>query len=275
MRNDFDDLLNSVFGRKGDLDTKKMLRDMEQANLDLSRMIDEQNKKLNAELTGREVCDEQKKQSAPIDPLSAFDGISDELKKRIIGQDEFIKDMCIAFKRPFVMGVLPDMPKNTLLVMGGKGSGRHLTIQAITETLYLRGALKSGAIHTVDLSLYGTQTAEKIFLQDLYTALTGRAEVLVFEGFENCHPGFLNVIKDIATEGKSALGSRYVMQKGMLVDAGNALVTGAVGELSAGGKYMVFITDKGRSKVADAFGARLLRRWVMFLKRTSFRKTAF
>lgn len=258
MKNDIDDLLNSVFTRKRDLDTEKILKDMEKANLDLSRMIDEQSAALHNELMRGKISGEKAPKEAPEpekDPLCAFDGIADEVKKKVFGQDEFVRGLCIAFKRPFVMGISADKPKNTILVLGKKGSGRHTAVNTLTELLFMRGAIKSGSVHTVDLSLYQTQTAEKVFLQDLYTALTGRAEVLLFEGFESCHPGFLNVVKDIAMEGRSWLNSRYVMQKGMLVDAGNALVTGAVGELSAGGKYLVFITKKGRAKVADAFGA--------------------
>ena len=59
-------------------------------------------------------------------------------------------------------------------------------------------------------------------------------------------------------DGTLALSSRYVLQRGILVDVGTALAPGAIGELQAGGKYFVFYSNKGETALADHFGAKFV-----------------
>src|SRR5699024_7116924 len=94
--------------------------------------------------------------------------------------------------------------------------------------------------------------------QDLYSALQSDAEVLAFDNYEACAPGFRNMLATLAAEGTLALANRYVLQRGILVDVGTALAPGAVGELQAAGKYFVFFSAKGEDALAEAFGARFV-----------------
>ena len=99
---------------------------------------------------------------------------------------------------------------------------------------------------------------EKLFLQDLYAALQSDAEVLAFEHYEGCAANYLNMLSTLAIDGTLALSSRYVLQRGILVDVGTALAPGAIGELQAGGKYFVFYSNKGEAALADHFGAKFV-----------------
>lgn len=92
-------------------------------------------------------------------------------------------------------------------------------------------------------------------MQDLYAALNGPGQMLVFCDYERCHPGFLNTLAALAQTGSAPLNSRYAVQKGMLVDVGTALVPDAVSALSPRGKYLVFLSGKGPEKMADRMGA--------------------
>lgn len=61
-------------------------------------------------------------------------------------------------------------------------------------------------------------------MQDLYAALHAPGEIVVFEHYESCHPGFLRVLSDLAVKGSAPLSSRYLVNKeGILVEAGTAL----------------------------------------------------
>ena len=64
--------------------------------------------------------------------------------------------------------------------------------------------------------------------------------------------------KLLTVEGTLSLSSRYVLQRGILVDVGTALAPGAIGELTAGGKYFVFFSNKDEAALADTFGARFV-----------------
>ena len=165
-----------------------------------------------------------------------------------------------AFRRPFVMGTAGDTgrARNLMLLCGPNGTGRHYALTCAVEELASRGILCSAAIERMDLSLYPGPAQEKLFLQDLYAALQSDAEVLAFDHYEGCAANYLNMLSTLAIEGTLSLSSRYVLQRGILVDVGTALAPGAIGELTAGGKYFVFFSNKDEAALADTFGARFV-----------------
>lgn len=191
---------------------------------------------------------------APAAPDTAFAGLAEQLEQTVIGQPDFVRALVRAFRRPFVLGYAPGGARNTILIWGGEGTGRHFALQTLAGLLAEKGVLDSANLATMDLARYPGPGQEKLFLQDLYAALTAPGQILVFDHYEECHPGFLNLLAGLVQEGKAPLTSRYVVQKGMLVDAGTALVPGAVGELTARDKYLVFFSHKGPDAMAERFG---------------------
>ena len=194
-------------------------------------------------------------------PVSAdFSGMADKIKAQVLGQDAFLSALVKAFRRPFVMGTAGDTSRarNLMLLCGPNGTGRHYALTCAVEELAGRGILRSAAIERMDLSLYPGPAQEKLFLQDLYAALQSDAEVLAFDHYEGCAANYLNMLSTLAIEGTLSLSSRYVLQRGILVDVGTALAPGAIGELTAGGKYFVFFSNKDEAALADTFGARFV-----------------
>ena len=198
---------------------------------------------------------------APAAPAQAdFTGVAENVQARVLGQDAFVTAIVKAFRRPFVLGTAnePARAKNVMLLCGAEGSGRHYALDCVAEELAARGILRSACIETMDLALYPGPAQEKLFLQDLYAALQSDSEVLAFDNYEGCAANYLNMLATLAIDGTLALSSRYVLQRGILVDVGTALAPGAVGELQAGGKYFVFFSAKGEEALADTFGARFV-----------------
>ena len=194
-------------------------------------------------------------------PVSTdFGGVADKIKAQVLGQDAFVSALVKAFRRPFVMGTAGDTARarNLMLLCGPNGTGRHYALTCVVDELAARGVLRSAAIEQMDLSLYPGPAQEKLFLQDLYAALQSDAEVLAFDHYESCAANYLNMLSTLAIEGTLSLSSRYVLQRGILVDVGTALAPGAIGELTAGGKYFVFFSNKDETALADTFGARFV-----------------
>ena len=185
----------------------------------------------------------------------AFDGLEETLGKSVLGQPEFLKQLVRAFKRPFVLGTAGETARGVLLLHGPAGTGKHTALEAIAREMADRKLLSGPQIAWMDLGLYPGPGQEKLFLQDLYSALNGPGQILVFCHYEQCHPGFLNMLAALAQTGKALLNSRYAVQKGMLVDVGTALVPDAVSQLTPRGKYLVFLSEKGPEKLADRMGA--------------------
>ena len=214
-------------------DSRKMLRDMEEDGLLAKGTAD-----------------------AKPEHLGSFEGLADEVKKTVLEQDAFVEGVARAMRRPFVLGTEPPAARNVVLLCGGAGTGRHFALTETARCMAARGLLQSDRIASLDLALYPNSGAEKLFLQDLYAALYAPGEIVIFEHYESCYPGFLKTISDLAVKGSAPLSSRYLVNKeGILVDAGTALAPGAVSRIDPRGKYLIFFSNKGREAMADHFGA--------------------
>ena len=292
---DWESLMNGVFGPGGKLKFSQStpqaaqpkpekpektqdgpLPDWNAALLAQQKKLDEMLKQQNAALKGQEAAtksaleDSRKmlrdleedgllaKGTADAKPehLGSFEGLADEVKKTVLGQDAFVEGVARAMRRPFVLGTEPPAARNVVLLCGGAGTGRHFALTETARCMAARGLLRSDQIASLDLALYPNSGAEKLFLQDLYAALYAPGEIVVFEHYESCYPGFLKTISDLAVKGSAPLSSRYLVNKeGILVDAGTALAPGAVSRIDPRGKYLIFFSNKGREAMADHFGA--------------------
>ena len=279
---DWENLMNGVFGPGGKLrfDTQKTppekpgLPDMNAALLEQQKKLDEMLKKQNAELrrdTTQEALAQSRKMLEDMEAdgllakgttevkqkhLGSFEGLAAEVKKTVLGQDAFVDGVVRAMRRPFVLGTEAPTARNVILLCGAPGTGRHFALTETARCMAARGLLQSDKLAVMDLALYPNAGAEKLFLQDLYAALHAPGEILVFEHYENCYPGFLKTLADLAVKGSAPLSSRYLVNKeGILVDAGTALAPGAVSRITPCGKYLVFFSQKGREALADKFGA--------------------
>ena len=279
---DWENLMNGVFGPGGKLrfDTQKTppeksgLPDMNAALLEQQKKLDEMLKKQNAELrrdTTQEALAQSRKMLEDMEAdgllakgtaevrqehLGSFEGLAAEVKKTVLGQDAFVDGVVRAMRRPFVLGTEAPTARNVILLWGAPGTGRHFALTETARCMAARGLLQSDKLAVMDLALYPNPGAEKLFLQDLYAALHAPGEILVFEHYESCYPGFLKTLTDLAVKGSAPLSSRYLVNKeGVLVDAGTALAPGAVSRITPCGKYLVFFSQKGREALADKFGA--------------------
>ncbi len=184
-----------------------------------------------------------------------FNGLADELMQTVLGQEAFLKKLTIAFKRPYVLSRPGKLPANTIYITGPAYTGRHFALSTAVKLMAGRGIIRNPEVTVIDLSLYPSAGEEKLFLQDLYCALSSDNEVILFENFENCHISFLNNLCDLVMKGKCQLSSRYVLQNGQLINVANSLAHEAVGTFDVQGKFLVFISTGSIEKLADCFGA--------------------
>ena len=287
---DWESLMNGVFGPGGRFKAapgtsapktggSAALPDLNAALLEQQKRLDELLKQQNAQLrtqsdataaaleSSRQMLRDMEdegllaKGTTDVKPehLGSFEGLAAEVKQTVLGQDAFVDSVVRAMRRPFVLGTEAPTARNVILLTGGAGTGRHFALEETARCMAARGLLQSDRIATLDLALYPNSGAEKLFLQDLYAALHAPGEILAFEHYESCYPGFLKTLSDLAVKGSAPLSSRYLVNKeGILVDAGTALAPGAVSRIDPCGKYLIFYSHKGREALADKFGAALV-----------------
>ena len=287
---DWESLMNGVFGPGGRFKAapgtsapktggSAALPDLNAALLEQQKRLDELLKQQNAQLktqsdataaaleSSRQMLRDMEDEgllargTTDVKPehLGSFEGLAAEVRQTVLGQDAFVDSVVRAMRRPFVLGTEAPAAHNVILLTGGAGTGRHFTLEETARCMAARGLLQSDRIATLDLALYPNSGAEKLFLQDLYAALHAPGEILAFEHYESCYPGFLKTLSDLAVKGSAPLSSRYLVNKeGILVDAGTALAPGAVSRIDPCGKYLIFYSHKGREALADKFGAALV-----------------
>ena len=287
---DWESLMNGVFGPGGRFKAapgasapktggSAALPDLNAALLEQQKRLDELLKQQNAQLktqsdataaaleSSRQMLRDMEDEgllargTTDVKPehLGSFEGLAAEVRQTVLGQDAFVDSVVRAMRRPFVLGTEAPAARNVILLTGGAGTGRHFALEETARCMAARGLLQSDRIATLDLALYPNSGAEKLFLQDLYAALHAPGEILAFEHYESCYPGFLNTLSDLAVKGSAPLSSRYLVNKeGILVDAGTALAPGAVSRIDPCGKYLIFYSHKGREALADKFGAALV-----------------
>ena len=288
---DWETLMNGVFGAGGKLKfggaqpgekpqaakpAGSPLPDLNAALQENQRQLDELLKKQNAQLKAQDAAAQSALEDSrrmlrdmeadgllakgtadvPPEQLGSFEGLAAEVKKSVLGQDAFVESVVRAMRRPFVLGTERPAARNVILICGAPGTGRHFALAETARIMAARGLLQNDQTAVLDLALYPNSGAEKLFLQDLYAALHAPGEIVIFEHYESCHPGFLKTLSDLAVKGSAPLSSRYLVNKeGILVDAGTALAPGAVSTITPCGKYLVFFSRKGRDALADKFGA--------------------
>lgn len=230
------------------------LKKMSEANLGFT---EEDYKKLEEEIKkdfGYSMEPASANHKKEISIQSSFEGIEDELNKSLLGQEKFIHELVLAFKRPFLLKHEENQALSCMILAGNKGTGKHKALEQIIELLSKRQCIHSGYI-TMDLSLYPSKEEEAIFLQDLFSAIKSEEQVIVFENAEQCFPIYLNTLNDLVSKGKINLSKRYVANsKGQWIEAANGLVENTVGSFSAENKILIFITHQRSSDLVRLFG---------------------
>lgn len=188
------------------------------------------------------------------DIFAKFKGVDEVIKEKVYGQDDFVKKLIVAFKRPYV-SANEDGALNSIFITGAEDTGKHFTLYVLLDELKNRGILPSNEMHVMDLSIYQSAAEETVFIQDLYNALCSKSSVILFENYEKCNVALLSKLSDLVINGECRLSDRYLMKNGQLISVSNSLAGGTVSSLKATNKYLIFISNGSVDKLSNAMGA--------------------
>lgn len=189
----------------------------------------------------------------------AFEHLPAELKKHWIGSEKDREALCKAFQRPYVKGFDQNIPKNAVLIIGTESRGRVYAVRCISELLRQKNVFQYAGTITMDMLDYASDSADGLFLSDLYQALNADTESVVFENMEKASPLHLDIIYQLLVEGAYRLPRRYMASNGGLVEATGMLTTGLISELGANGKFFVFTTSMPQADVISVLGNKIIK----------------
>ena len=183
-----------------------------------------------------------------------FEKINRELNELVIGQEEACRELTIAFRRPCVIGSDPLKIRNSVILTGSNGSGRHLLVKSMAKLLKQHGLVISNEVSTIDMSKYQSPSQETLFLQDLYVALTSKSAIIIIEYMEEGHPVFNRMLADLTIKGNLSLNKRYVFKNNQLQVAHDGLMKDVIDTLNGNNKVLVYISENSQGKMLDIFG---------------------
>lgn len=192
------------------------------------------------------------------DTSDNFNAIREEIGKSIYGQSEYLDNLVVAFKRPFIVGYDKVKPKNIIIARGNGSCGKHTSILAMSKLLKHKKLISNDRVIAIDLGLYDSSSDFDSFLSDLYKGLYSEGDIVIFDNYEKCDSKAIEVIKTLGMEGKYNLDSRYMLQNNNLIQASGLLSENTISEISTNSKYFVFITEKTESQILDFFGSKFM-----------------
>ena len=180
-----------------------------------------------------------------------FENIYKDLSETIIGEDEACKAFTTAFRRPYVVGSDPKKIRNSIILYGSNGTGRHQMVYTMGNLLKKYGLTVSNEVIELDMSRYQSSSQEVLFLQDIYVALSGKNPIILVENFEEASPIFNRMLAELVMEGNCVLNKRYTLKNNQLVEATNTLSGDIIDRLNGNDKILVF---ENPTKLMDIFG---------------------
>ena len=180
------------------------------------------------------------------DYMKIFQEIEERTNQVVLGQMTYAKELCVAFLRPYAFGTSKENVRNTLFIAGKRGMGGYKAIKSIAAQMHERKLLRSPSTTVIDLKNYraGSSDTDYLFLTDIYKALKGNADVIIFEQLETAPPQILANLSQLIVTGKIKLQSRYVYRNGELVELYGRLTDESFDEITANGKYLIFASEK-------------------------------
>lgn len=249
-----EDALNSISSIEDELD-KLIANNKKELDI-MSKSFDYDANKLQSELQKDYGTEIKAPETIVVGKASkeVFDKINAEIKSKVIGQDNAVDNLTIAFRRPYITGSNPKLIRNSIILNGKNGTGRHLLVNEMALSLKNNGLNVSGEVITLDMSRYQSPTQEALFLQDLYVALNGSNPIIVIENFAEANPIFNRMLAELVENGTCVLNKRYTFKQNQLQETNNSLNTEVIDHLNGNNKTLVFISELKPSKLMDIFG---------------------
>ncbi|MEC2075952.1 AAA family ATPase [Metabacillus fastidiosus] len=189
---------------------------------------------------------------------AVFSHIESQLNKEVIGQQEYLSNLCLSFMRPLISS--NSLYKSAFFITGRHGQGIELSIKLIGTYMHKEKLIKSKNIVFIDLLSYaGTEEEEFLFLSDLYKALYGNSTIIVFRNIEKCPTFIISKLTQLLEGGKVKLNGRYGYENGDLYRVHGRLLENSFDEIKANGQYFLFVSTQPYEKIRSIFPQQALK----------------
>lgn len=171
------------------------------------------------------------------------------LKKALVGQDEFVNELCDYFNMKTENGY-----KGTAFILGEKDTGKRMALQLLFKELEKCSLVSNSEVDEINLKNYNFNLGYNAFLTDLYKALNSKSEMVVFRNFDAASEKMLKIISNVYPNSCLTLNEDYVIKNDFLIEADDdADGKERISNFVCHSKFFVFLSYKDELKLEKLF----------------------
>ena len=129
-----------------------------------------------------------------------FEDIKNTLNHHVMGQQKYIDDLLVSYKKAFLARAKGDI-QNTILLSGPAGTGKNRSLHILMNELYQKKLIPYKSYSTLDLSQYGEKETDTNFIVDCSSLFSYGIGTVCFTGFEKAHPEVLDYVTKLFKDG--------------------------------------------------------------------------
>lgn len=192
-----------------------------------------------------------------------FEDGKKRLNSYILGQEEFIDQLCTGYMRSFIYERPDANLKNVIFVSGPKGTGVYKSVKYLTAIMNEYDLYKKPDVHYIDISSsLGASDIESTFLSDVYRGIKSESDVLYFDNIDKCPPNLISKLSQLIMDGKIKLKDRYIYNANWqtLEKTYSSLAEKSIDSIQIENKLIILSTKKDLKDIRTMFPATVLEK---------------
>jgi SpoVK/Ycf46/Vps4 family AAA+-type ATPase len=129
-----------------------------------------------------------------------FNEIKYHLNNNVLGQERYIDDLLVCFKKAFLARDKGNI-QNTILISGPTGTGKNRSLNILINELYTKRLTPYKSFSTIDLSQYGEKDIHTNFIVDCSALFSYGIGTVCFTGFEKAQSDVLQYVTRLFKDG--------------------------------------------------------------------------
>ncbi|MFA9457948.1 AAA family ATPase [Halalkalibacter sp. AB-rgal2] len=153
-----------------------------------------------------------------------FNRVEESVRSRVYGQDEYIANLVLFFKKQYLLGGGLEGKVPSLSVTGPKGSGKELGITEVVQTLHQHKLVRYKQVITLDVSIYTDKDVHSNFVRDFSSAFSYGGTPIILRGIERANDQIVTNLENLVKNGY------FRTEAGVVIDSADHI--------------LIFITEK-------------------------------
>ncbi len=174
-----------------------------------------------------------------------FLNIERKLNEELIGQKEYIHNICNYFERK-----ISTDQRGRLLLIGHRGTFKKASVRSLFAKLRENDLVVRGEVEEINLASYNFNLGFNAFLTDLYEKLNSSSGVIIFKNLEEASEKIIEVLETIEPNSCIRLNQEYVIKNKFLIEA-RETDSEKIQEFICHDKFFIFVYNNDSNNILE------------------------